>query len=131
MSMIEPSSYRKKKVSFRVDEVARNQVDDPYANTRVNQGMSSSLSPISDEALQYFNALKINNTPALQQVTPEMLKVLLDLELERLKNPHYKGGGFDPPYGPALRKTSKPVSRDAYAELLQSEWQRLIFGQLD
>ena len=56
-----------------------------------------------------------------------MIKVLLDEEEEKLKNPRYGGGGFRPPYGPSLSMYYITVNRFAYLEVLKREYQRLLF----
>ena len=63
-------------------------------------------------------------------MTPDMIKVLFDAEREKLKDPKYPGGGFNPPYGPSLNHLSHNYNRYAYRDLLLKEWELLLFGPL-
>ena len=44
--------------------------------------------------------------PAEPVITRAMLKKLYDEEMEKIKIPTYLGGGFEPPYGPQVDKST-------------------------
>ena len=60
-----------------------------------------------------------------------MIKKLFDAECEKLEDHNYPGGGYNPPYGPNLHHFEHNYDRYAYQELLQVEWQNLLFASLD
>ena len=63
-----------------------------------------------------------------------MIKLLMDEESEKLNDPLYPGGGYDPPYGPALTMSQKNSSSDRYAyfKILKNEYIRLTYmDQID